>query len=87
MPDRIEKIRRKLRFRSLRRGTKESDLVIGGFAESHLQELTEDQLGSFEELLDANDQEVLSWVIGIAEPPTALDTDVLDMIKEFKKSR
>ena len=31
--------------------------MIGGFAESHLQELTEDQLGSFEELLDALDRQ------------------------------
>ena len=35
MPDTLETIRRKLRFRSLRRGTKESDLVIGGFAIAH----------------------------------------------------
>ena len=87
MPDRIEKIRRKLRFRSLRRGTKESDLVIGGFAEAHLQSLTEDQLGLFEALLNENDQDVLSWVIGMVQPPAAHDTDVLNMIKTFKNSR
>jgi len=86
MPDRLETIRRKLRFRSMRRGTKESDLVIGGFAEAHLHALTEDQLASFEALLDENDQDVLSWVIGMTSPPAAYDTDVLAMVRTFKNS-
>ncbi|MGB0631466.1 MAG: succinate dehydrogenase assembly factor 2 [Alphaproteobacteria bacterium] len=86
MPDRLETIRRKLRFRSLRRGTKESDLVIGGFAEAHLHVLTEDQLATFEALLDENDQDVLSWVIEMAPPPAAHDTDVLAMLRNFKNS-
>ena len=85
MPDRLETIRRKLRFRSLRRGTKESDLVIGGFAEEHLDLLTEKQLVSFEALLDENDQDVLSWVIEMTPPPPTHDTDVLKLIKYFKK--
>ena len=44
MPEKLEVVRRKLRFRSLRRGTKESDLVIGGFAEAHLRDLSADDL-------------------------------------------
>ena len=86
MPDRLETVRRKLRFRSLRRGTKESDLVIGGFADEHLHGLTEDQLAAFEALLDENDQDVLGWVIGMASPPPTHDTDVLKMIRKFKNS-
>ncbi len=86
MPDRLETVRRKLRFRSLRRGTKESDLVIGGFADEHLHGMTEDQLAAFEALLDENDQDVLGWVIGMAPPPPAHDTDVLKMIRQFKNS-
>ena len=84
MPDRLENIRRKLRFRSLRRGTKESDLVIGGFAEENLNVLTEDQLVIFEALLDENDQDVLSWVIEMKAPPIEHDTEVLEMLKIFK---
>ena len=86
MPDRLETVRRKLRFRSSRRGTKESDLVIGGFADEHLHGLTEDQLAAFEALLDENDQDVLGWVIGMASPPPTHDTDVLKMIRKFKNS-
>lgn len=86
MSDRFDTIRRKLRFRSLRRGTKESDLVIGGFADAHLADLDAGQLDRFEALLDENDQDVLGWVIGLSEPPPAFDNDVLQMIRNFKKS-
>ena len=85
MPDKLENIRRKLRFRSLRRGTKESDLVIGGFAEAHLRDLDETQLADFEALLDENDHDVLSWVIDMKPPPAEFDTSVLTMLQNFKK--
>ena len=85
MPDTLETIRRKLKFRSLRRGTKESDLVIGGFATAHLQDLDAVQLEHFEALLDENDQDVLSWVIDMKPPPAAFETDVLTMLRNFKK--
>lgn len=85
MPDKLENIRRKLRFRSLRRGTKESDLVIGGFAEAHLRDLDEAQLADFEALLDENDQDVLSWVLDMKPPPAEFNTSVLEMLKDFKK--
>lgn len=85
MPDKLDNIRRKLRFRSLRRGTKESDLVIGGFAEAHLRDLDEAQLADFEALLDENDQDVLSWVIDMKPPPAVFDTPVLKILQNFKK--
>lgn len=86
MPDKLDNIRRKLRFRSLRRGTKESDMVIGGFAEAHLGDLDAGQLADFEALLDENDQDVLSWVIDMKPPPAAFDTSVLKMLQNFKKN-
>ena len=86
MSDELETIRRKLRFRSLRRGTKASDLVIGGFADLHLQDLSKEQLREFEELLDENDQDVLSWVINMTPPPDRFDCGVLEMMRDFKKN-
>ena len=87
MLDKLENLRRKLRFRSLRRGTKESDLVIGGFAAAHLWELNERQLADFEALLDENDQDVLSWVIDMKPPPDGFETPLLEMLRNFKKKQ
>ena len=81
----IENTKRRLRFRSWRRGTKESDLVIGGFADKFLDKLSSEQLRQFETLLDQNDHDVLSWVNEVSDPPKDYDTDVLKLIKHFKK--
>lgn len=86
MAEPLERLRRKLRFRSLRRGTRESDLVIGGFAAGFLDRMNGEQLASFEALLDQNDQDVLGWVAGVAPPPAEFDNDVLHMLKDFRKT-
>ena len=84
--DTLETTRRKLRFRSSRRGTKESDIVMGGFVKTNIDNLNAKQLVWLEALLDQNDQDVLSWIIGMVAPPSAFDTEVLHMLKSFKKS-
>jgi antitoxin CptB len=82
----LEAQRKRLLFRSVRRGTKESDLVLGGFAQRHLADLDVSQLDRYEALLERNDVEVLAWVLGEEPAPSAYDTDVLQMIKKFRNS-
>ncbi len=84
MTDDLDKVRKRLHFRSIRRGTKESDLVIGGFAEANLSQMNARQLDQFEALLERNDPEVLSWVVGLADPPAEFDTEVLHALRNFK---
>jgi len=78
--------RKRLLFRSVRRGTKESDLIIGGFAKAWLGRLDEQQLGQFEALLEQNDPDLLAWVFGLERPPAAHDHDVIRLIQSFKDS-
>ena len=82
----VDTRRKRLLFRSLRRGTKESDLVVGGFAKAHLQDMSEDQLDRFEALLDLPDQDLLGWIIGQAPIPRDFDHDVMAMMCAFKQS-
>ena len=79
--------RKRLLFRSVRRGTKESDLVIGGFAKTCLETMNEAQLDRFEALLERSDPEILAWVTGQAPVPAAYDTDVMAMLTAFKRAR
>lgn len=85
MMDELDKQRKRLQFRSIRRGTKESDLVIGAFAEANLSQMNARQLDQFEALLERNDPDVLSWIIGLVDPPTEFDNEVLDALRNFKK--
>lgn len=60
---------RRLRMRSWRRGTKEMDLILGGFADSGLGALGEAELALYEALLAENDHDLYQWVAGAQPAP------------------
>ena len=86
MTDDLDKQRKRLHFRSFRRGTKESDLVIGGFAVANLARMDAAALDQFESLLNRNDPEVLAWITGLADPPAEFDNEVMDELRSFKNA-
>jgi antitoxin CptB len=76
--------RKKLRFRAWRRGFREIDLIMGGFADRRLADLDEAGLDDFERLLDAPDQEVYLWITEQADAPAAYDTPTLARLRAFR---
>jgi len=84
MTDDLDRQRKRLLFRSFRRGTKESDLVIGGFAEANLANMDARLLDQFEALLNQNDPDVLAWISALADPPEAFDNEVMAALRKFK---
>ena len=78
---------RRLLFRSWRRGTQESDLVLGLFAEGCLKTMDSDQLGRFEALLDCTDPDLFDWIFGISDPPPEHDHDVMRLLRGFCTER
>lgn len=77
MDDRLKK----LRFRAWRRGFREIDLILGGFADRRLAGLDGAAIDAFERLLDAPDQEVYAWILGQEAPPADHDTPLLSLIR------
>ena len=51
------------RFRAWHRGTREADLMIGGFFERHHAAWDEAALAWFEALLDEDDVDVMAWAL------------------------
>ena len=76
--------RKRLLFRSWHRGTRESDLLLGSFAEAHLGALDAAQLDRYEALLDCADADLFDWVAGRAPPPPAHDHDVMRLLLAFR---
>ncbi len=74
---------RRLLFRSWRRGTQESDLILGSFAAIRLRGFDNAQLDRFEALLDCTDPELFDWMIGGIAPPPQHDHDVLRLLRDF----
>lgn len=65
----IEIRKRRLHMRSIRRGIKEMDLILGHFAQTELPGLSEAELDLYEALLGENDHDLYGWLSGQAEPP------------------
>ena len=76
--------RKKLKYRAWRRGFVEADLILGPFADAHLEGLDEADLDHFEVLLDQPDHDLYAWIVGQADPPQAFDVPVLALIRQFR---
>jgi len=59
---------KRLRYRSWHRGCKETDLVLGNFADKALESLAPDQLDAYEKLLDEDDVLIWGWLSGQEVP-------------------
>ncbi len=60
---------KRLQMRSMRRGTKEMDLILMRFAGARLAAMSADELDAYDALLDENDQDLYQWVSGQAPVP------------------
>lgn len=75
---------RRLIYRASYTGMKETDLLLGQFANKHLPLLTDEQIDLFEKLLDAGDPSIFAWVKGDEKVPPHFDNSVLNLIKDFQ---
>ena len=65
----LEFRQRRLAFRAWHRGTREADLMIGGFADRHAAGWGIAEIDWFEALLNEQDVDIMAWAIGTAEVP------------------
>jgi len=75
--------RRRLLFRAWRRGVRETDLIVGRFADAYIEALDDAGLDDFERLIEAPNAELYAWVIGAENVPAAYDTAVLASLRTF----
>jgi antitoxin CptB len=75
---------KKLKFRAWHRGFREADLILGPFADAHLEHLSAEQLDAFEALIEQPDYDIYGWINGSLATPEAFESDVLDLIRGFR---
>ena len=68
--DGLDPRRRRALFRAWHRGTREMDLLLGRFADTHIGDLSEGDLADFEALMEVPDPALFAWVTG-AKPVAA----------------
>ena len=82
-----EKDRRikRLKYRANHRGIKEMDIILGRFANDRLDTLNEDEIDTFEALMEEHDRDLLIWFTGEAEFPHVNLKPIFDCIGEYLK--
>ena len=75
---------KKLIYRSKYTGTRETDILLGHFAENFMESLTDDELLAYQDLLDSGDPRI--WRLSIDIETTNLQKEkvIIQMIKKFR---
>jgi antitoxin CptB len=84
--DDLERRRKRSKFRSWHRGSKEMDLLLGPFADACLDAFDAALLAQYEALLEQPEPDVYDWVMGRASPPAAARSAALDRLIAFHRS-
>ena len=84
--DGLDLRRRKLLFHAWHRGMRETDLILGRFADATIVQLTDAELTQFEHLMEVPDRELLAWITGEAAVPPAHETPLFRRLRDFNRS-
>lgn len=74
---------RRLRWRAHHRGTREADLLIGGFFDAHHASWSADERAQFAAMLDEQDVDILAWAHGTAEAPERFDGPMMVALRKL----
>ena len=80
--DRATRLKR-LHFRAWHRGTKEADLLVGGFFDAYASGWGEAEIAWFEAMIDEEDVEIMAWAIGTAPPPERYEGALMQAMRRL----
>src|SRR5262249_21783534 len=83
--DGLDARRRKLLYRAWHRGMRETDLIMGRFADASIEQLAAAELVEFEQLMEVPDRELLAWITGEADVPPNYGTALFRRLREFNR--
>lgn len=86
MTDELETDRKRLKFRSWHRGTREIDLLLGRFADQRLDALDAEAIRAYAALLEESDPDIYNWVTGREECPSGVLRPLIAALAEFHSS-
>ncbi|MES2984772.1 MAG: succinate dehydrogenase assembly factor 2 [Pseudomonadota bacterium] len=75
---------KRLTYRSWHRGCKETDLVLGTYCATHVEQLDTAQMALFEAFLDEDDADIWSWLTEKTPCPNPAYTALLADLRALK---
>jgi antitoxin CptB len=73
---------KRLRFRAWHRGTKEADLLIGGFFDHFSHNWDDAAVDWFEALLEEQDADIMAWALGAQPVPAAWHGPLMERMQQ-----
>lgn len=74
---------KRLHWRAHHRGTREADMLIGGFFDAHHASWTADERAVFAEMLNEQDVDIMAWAHGTADAPERFAGPMIDALKKL----
>jgi antitoxin CptB len=74
---------KRLQWRAHHRGTREADMMIGGFFDARSSGWAEAECAWFAALLDEQDVDIMAWAIGTAPAPERFRGTMLDDLQRL----
>jgi len=82
--NKLDVIKRKIKYRSEYRGIKEMDLLLGSFVKKYIDIFDYNELLSLYEILEKDDDLIFKWYTGKKENINIPKNKVSDTLKKFK---
>jgi len=74
---------KRLHWRAHHRGTREADMLIGGFFDAHHASWSADERTMFADMLNEQDVDIMAWAHGTAEAPERFGGPMIDALKKL----
>jgi antitoxin CptB len=83
----VETRKKRILYRAHHRGTKESDLIVGGFFDARTASLTPAELDDADRVLDLLDVDLMDWVIKKLPVPDGVRSVLLDELVTYGRAK
>jgi len=74
---------KRLAWRAHHRGTREADMLVGGFFDAHHPSWSAEERALFEEMLEEQDVDIMAWAHGTAEAPPRFAGPMIEALKKL----
>ena len=74
---------KRLHWRAHHRGTKEADLLVGGYFDANHAAWSDNDCARFEEMLEEQDVDIMSWAVGTAAPPERFEGPMIEALQRL----
>jgi antitoxin CptB len=79
----MDEVLRALKYRAWHRGTREADMMIGGFFDAHSASWGADERAQFDVLLAEQDVDIMAWAIGTQPVPERYQGPMMDALQRL----